>query len=184
MPSRFALIPALLWLVSGCAILRGRLPQEPYQPRPLAAPAGPAVTATQEVSGEWNGRTRTLLCALELDETHLAVAGLATTGLNLFTLEYDGETLSVHKSELIPQELDPRAVVADLQLAFWPAPALRDALGDDWQLQVTSRNRRLYRGGRLAVLVSYGDSDPWAGTVRLQDLQLGYQITVKTLNKE
>ncbi|RBL65722.1 DUF3261 domain-containing protein, partial [Pseudomonas sp. MWU13-2625] len=64
---------------------------------------------------------------LEIDGDRLQLAGLAL-GQRILRLSWDGKTLQSQRSPLLPASVDEARIVRDIQLAYWPLPALRAAL--------------------------------------------------------
>jgi hypothetical protein len=102
-------------------------------------------------------------------------------GLRAFTLKYDGEHLSEERAPQVPSALQADRLLNDLQLVYWPLPALQQA----WQAaggEVTEPypgTRRLQRGGKLLAEVHYA-ADPWNGRVWLRHFDHPYSLFIET----
>jgi Protein of unknown function (DUF3261) len=152
---------------------------------PLAKPMGPARRIVQEIKATWSGREDMMMAVLELDDRHIAMAGLSGDGVSLFNLAYDGKTIKLDKSPLLPENISPELVIKDVQLVYWPAAVLRKNLPTQWALVETSNQRRLYFDDELIAEVTYLQPDVlWPNTVRLTNHRFHYQLSLKTISYE
>lgn len=150
---------------------------------PLAPPQGPSRRIVQQLTAHWPGRQETLLCILELDKRHIAMAGLTNEGLSLFNLSYDGKTLTSDKNPLLPDTVVPEYIITDLQLAYWPAAVLRKVLPESWRLEAGSTYRRLYFRNEPRVDVRYISPDAvWPKTVDLTNHRYNYRLHIETIS--
>lgn len=112
-------------------------------PQPGCAPVGrdgqlcllppsalPAVDASHIVTVTRGGKQDTFLGRLHIDAQALHLAGFSLFGTNLFTLEYDGRTITHHPEQM---GLHPELLVVMLEIA----------LADPATLQSRLRNLRL-----------------------------------------
>jgi len=90
-----------------------------------------------------------------------------------------GERITLERSQKLPEQISPQAIVADFQLAHWPAKALLAAWPSAWRLQERPNERRVLYRGRDWVRVHYEDA-PWSGTVRLVHQRLDYTLEIRT----
>ncbi|MEI7993904.1 MAG: DUF3261 domain-containing protein [Methylococcaceae bacterium] len=180
------LLFSLCTLLSGCALLTK--PDVIKQPvlMPMAPPVGPARRVVQQITAQWPDRKETMLCVLELDKQHIAMAGLTNDGLSLFNLTYDGKTIVADKSPLLPDSVAPEFIVADLQLVYWPVAVLQKSLhGSSWRLEVDSSHRRLYYQGNKTVEVNYLlPYALWPKSVELINYRYNYRLQIKTISYE
>lgn len=151
---------------------------------PIAPPAGPSRRIVQQITAQWPDRKETLLCVLELDQQRVAMAGLTNDGVGLFNLTYDGKTIVLDKSPLLPKSLSPEFVIADLQLVYWPVSVLQKSLhAGSWRLEVDTGHRRLYYQGDKMIDVNYLLPDAvWAKSVELINYRYNYRLQIKTLS--
>jgi hypothetical protein len=176
----------LLWL-SGCALLprEESVKQVAVKPElmPMAQPLGPARRIVQQITAVWADRQEALLAVLELDEKHIAMAGLSNEGLSLFNLTYDGHTVVSDKSPLLPDSVAPEFVISDLQLVYWPIAELQKILPAEWRLETGQNKRILIVRNKKQVEVNYLSPDPvWPKAVELVNFQYNYRLNIKTLS--
>lgn len=184
MPRRLAFLVLTLCL-SSCAVLSTTNPPEPEEAIPLAQPMAPSRRVVQQLTAIWPGKQETLLCVLELDQKHIAIAGLSTDGISLFNLNYDGKKLVLDKSPLLPVNFSPEHIIKDLQLVYWPVSELQKILPPAWRLEADSRHRRLYFNNEKNVEVDYLQPDAvWPKTVELTNHRYHYQLHIKTVSYE
>ncbi|MFZ2313871.1 MAG: DUF3261 domain-containing protein [Methylobacter sp.] len=179
------IIFSLLVLLTGCAELnKTEVTGQPVL-MPMAPPVGPTRRIVQQITALWPGRQETLLCVLELDAQHIAMAGLSNDGLSLFNLTYDGKTINVDKSPLLPDSVAPEYMITDLQLVYWPVAELQKILPAPWRLESDKNHRRLYYKNEKRVDVDYlvpnGD---WPKAVDLINHQYNYRLHIKTISYE
>jgi hypothetical protein len=176
-PLRSASLLCLV-LLAGCATQR-----EQAAKVPLAPPAAlSARSASQVIHAVYGARAMTLSTAIELDAANLKVVGLTATGLRLFSASWNGAIVSAQKSPFVPDNVDPERVLADVQLALWPLPAVQQAFGKAG-FEVTepfAGVRRLRRGDALVAEVHYASADPWNGRLWFVNFQYDYSLTIDT----
>jgi hypothetical protein len=167
-------------LLAACA----HAPREPAGPAPRAlAPVSDVSprSASQVIHAAYGERTATLRTALEVSASDIRLVGVTATGQRLFTASYDGQTVNAERGAFVPADLQPERVLADMQLALWPLPALQQALGSAYEVaEPFAGVRRLRRDGRLVAEVHYAGSDPWSGRLWLVSFEHGYSLTVDT----
>jgi hypothetical protein len=150
---------------------------------PLAAPAAlSARAASQVIHAVYGSRSMTLSTAIQLDAAGLKVVGVTATGQRLFTVSWNGTEVSAQKSAFVPGDVDPERVLADVQLALWPLPAVQQAFGQAG-LDVTepfAGVRRLRRGAALIAEVHYAGADPWNGRLWFVNFEFDYSLTIDT----
>ncbi|MDI5875641.1 MULTISPECIES: DUF3261 domain-containing protein [Shewanella] len=83
---------------------------------------------SQKVSIKVGDNTHELLTQLELEGERMTLVGLAPLGQALFTLVYDGNTLSSEQSQLLGNEFKAEYLMAMMQLIYWPEQSIRSHL--------------------------------------------------------
>lgn len=118
-------------MLAGCSGLTAPPPAAAPQPVALdldPARFGPAATLDQVVTGTFQGQSRTMRVVVEVSAQALRMTALSPLGMPLFTLEHDGRRLEAASTAGQPLPVEPAAVLADFQFAFWPAAGLGPAL--------------------------------------------------------
>lgn len=83
---------------------------------------------TQKVSISVDNERHELLTQLELEGERMTLVGLAPLGQALFTLVYDGHTLSSEQSLLLGEQFKAEYLVAIMQLIYWPEASITPKL--------------------------------------------------------
>ncbi len=187
---------AALVLVPLCVLVTACTHAPPAAPVPAVAPTPqpdgvPALappmaaglrSASQVIHAAYGARAVTLRTAIEVNAAGLEVVGVTATGQRLFTARYDGTKITADKSPFVPASLDPARVLADMQLALWPLPAVQAAFRERG-LAVSepfAGVRRLMRGGALLAEVHYAGADPWRGRLWFVNFEFDYSLTIDT----
>lgn len=170
----------LLLMLSACSSL-------PLQEAPGFPPLAPAMpgasrSALQLLHGAFGDRELAFQCVVDATPARLTLVGLGAQGQRWFSLRHDGTALVLEPGPLMPAVLDPRRVLADLQLLLWPLGALQQAFaGTAWQVsEPVAATRRLRRDGRLIAEVHYAGADPWLGRAWLSNFEFGYSLAVES----
>ncbi|MGE0115891.1 MAG: DUF3261 domain-containing protein [Steroidobacteraceae bacterium] len=176
----------LLGVLAGC-VSAPRTPPVSESGWPLLSPAslGQTRQITQILRGDYGDASFKLRSVVTVDAQQLTVIGLTSMGLRAFTVKYDGQNLSEERAPQVPEALQARQLLNDLQLAFWPLPALQQA----WQAaggevsEPYAGTRRLQRAGNLLAEVHYAD-DPWNGRVWLRHFDHPYSLYIESIPLE
>lgn len=183
----YACVAVLLSMLTGCVTTTQPSAANADEGWPLLTPAslGRAQQVTQVLRGDYANSSFTLRSVVSVDAQQLTVVGLSSMGMRLFTLKYDGVNLSEERVPQVPETLQARQLLNDLQLAFWPLPALQQA----WQTvggQVSEPypgTRRLQRNGVLLAEVHVAE-DAWRGRVWLRHFDYPYSLFIETIPLE
>lgn len=144
------------------------------------ASLGASVSLTQRLAFAHEldpGGPRSLEALLEVDPAALRLAGFAL-GQRVFTLAWDGERLEEQRDARVPEQFQSRTVLRDIQLVYWPAPAVRDALPQGWTLEDAPGQRVLRYGDKEWLSVRYGGEPRWKGRAELVNVAEHYRLTI------
>jgi hypothetical protein len=182
---RWLTLLVVLTCLSSCALLTPSNDAELAGLMPIAPPIGPTRRVVQQLTAIWTDRQETLLCVLELDKQHIAIAGLSKDGISLFNVSYDGKKVALDKSPLLPFSFSPELIIKDLQLSYWPLTELQKILPKQWHLEADNHHRRLSVGHEPYIDVDYLQPDTaWAKSVVLTNHRYHYQLRIKTISYE
>ncbi|QBK05255.1 DUF3261 domain-containing protein [Hylemonella gracilis] len=121
---------------------------------------------------------------LEADPHALRIV-LLYMGQTAAVLEWDGRRLKETRSSWWPATLRGERILSELQLALWPAEAVRTALAEFpdgvWTLDADETGRTLRQDGEAVVQIRYQDG---IGLVELQHLRDGYRLTIRSHSLE
>jgi hypothetical protein len=165
-------------LLAGCAAPRSAPPGRLGM---MLAPSslGASISVQQHLTVEREGRIDELDVALEIDNQHLELVGLAF-GQRVLSLSYDGKALKSWRHLMLPAQVRAEDVLEDIQLTLWPADAIARSLPPGWRIEESGLSRTLYRDGAVVATIAYSGQPRWSGTVRLDNLRYKYRLTVQT----
>lgn len=166
-------------VAGGCAGINGprcaSLPGGYYclQPSTALAPRD----AVQRVDIAMGELRETVIVALEIDHAGLRVVAVTPFGQKLIEMEYDNKVL--HGGAAAPQ-LDPMLLAMLVQLALWPADAVRNGLSESLMMDANSGHRRIVYDGETLVSVEYEGQT--RGRMRIRVPQAGLFALVHDLH--
>jgi hypothetical protein len=141
---------------------------------------------TQLITISYKEQVNAIPFYIDLSTTDLTVSAVAPWGSPLFTLRYDGKEVSHLQTSTEGQGLDPEYVLSDMLLAYWPVSLLLPELAKQ-QMEITDKgeHRKITKGERTLVDIWYSLPDQkWSSTIKLEQLDLGYQISIQPLSEE
>src|SRR3546814_15580266 len=102
-------------------------------------------------------------------------------GQRVFTLDYDGSDLKTWRAPFAPDAIDPQRIVADLQFAYWPLPALKSAwqIGETQVIEPRPGLRRLIHGDRIVAEVHSATADRFPARLWLVNFVYGYSLDIE-----
>jgi hypothetical protein len=144
-------------LAAGCV---SRSEPDAAPPPVLALPPaalGCEVAVQQRLTVKPPGRpAQQVETLLEVDAQTVRLAFFAI-GQNIGSFAWNGYQWEKQLSPHWPVQLAPEQVLSDVQLAFWPLPAVQQGLPSAWQVEESEAGRRLLRDGQEQVLVRFID---------------------------
>lgn len=169
---------------SACAAIAPR-PTDPGLFLIAPSAAGRVVSVEQAVRVEHEGGTEPFetLAAVELDRHWLRVAALGPLGNRILFLEWDGKDFHEERDPHVPARFPAKLVLRDLELALFPAAAIRAALPSrSWSLVDAPRHRELSLDGKPVIAIDYSADDPWQSDVHFRHLALHYQLEIRPVD--
>jgi hypothetical protein len=149
----FLLTMAMLSGLAACTT-----PPAPPAAAPLLrlAPStlGRTLALQQQLTVQSGDRTEHIDVLLEADTQSVRVAllGLGQTGASL---EWDGHDLKQTQASWWPRAVSAERVLSELQLALWPAEAVRQVLPTGWTLEAGATERLLRQGDNDVIRIRY-----------------------------
>ena len=137
--------------------------------RPAAAsePSGPV------------GTNHSLEALLEIDGRSMRLVAFAL-GQRVLSLCWDGKHLSQQRHPMLPDAVDGRYVLRDVQWAYGPADALRKQLPNGWQLLEQDGQRSVVQQGQTHLLIRYSGEPHWQARTELDNRLEGYHLIIET----
>ena len=121
-----------------------------------------------------HGKTRNTVDAMvesDASGTRLAIHAQGQVALRL---DWDGKDLKQERAPWLPAALDGERVLTDLQLVYWPLPAIAAALPAGWTLVEESGRRVLRKDDVIVATVDY----PQPLHAHLAQRALGYSLDI------
>ncbi len=183
LPLRACCAAVMALLLAGCT-------QMPVMPT-VTDELPPLVVGLPSLAGAQSGQTLTatfgdseitLICGQSISDAGWRSVCVNPLGLRVFTLAIgrDGSA-TTERGAGVPQAIDARRVLADVQLASWPLAALEAAYaGSGWRVQAVGGDmRRLWLDGHLAAEVHYASAQGAAGLHWLVNLKQSYTLMIR-----
>lgn len=167
-------------LVITCLLLACKqVPQ--IVPRLQLSPAslGQPLSLQQQIEVTGANQYHSLDAVLEVDAQRLTVVGMAL-GQRVLTLQFDGQQLQEQRHPLLPAQVQGAEILSDLQLALWPADAIRPQLPDGWHLDDSASQRVLYQGNQRITEIDYTAQPAWLGLIEIRNLRYEYRLTIRS----
>lgn len=180
---RRRLVPPRIWwevslLVTASCGGRSGKPADAFQIALSPASFPTRLSLQQQVHVERDGRDADFDAVLDISPEAVTLVGLGF-GQRLFTLRYDGTRLEESRSPFLPRDVRGRDVLSDIQLALWPADAVRAALPARWTLRDDPGVRVLSKGDEAITSITYDSLPRWKGLVTLHNKQFGYRLVIR-----
>ncbi len=177
----------LALMTSGCALAPARAPQVPVlhlAPCALNQDLNLVQRLTIKKLPDAarvfvSGTEHSLDALLQIDQSSLKLAAFAL-GQRVLTLSWDGQHLDSSRHALLPVAIDSEAVLRDIQLVYWPAPSIQQALPAHWTIAETGRTRTLSYDQVPEVVVNYSAAPAWTGRAQLDNLAEGYSLEIES----
>jgi hypothetical protein len=119
-----------------------------------------------------------------------AVLAIAPDSLTLVALRFDQRVLTLtlangtlceRRHSKLPAEIKGADILTDLQLALWPADAIRASLPAGWALTDDGTRRTLANNGRDVEIITYSGAPRWLGRITLQNLEYDYSLVINSV---
>ena len=152
-------------------------PQPPLlQPSSLGASRG----AQQILRAAFGGHEAVLRCVVRVSPQSIDAVALTALGQRAISVDWNGQDWKVETAPMVPSQLRPEWLLADLQLALWPLAQLQAAYKPaGWEVTEPGGGvRRLRYGGKLVAEVAYADADPWHGRYWISNFRYGYALAI------
>ncbi|MGH7653220.1 MAG: DUF3261 domain-containing protein [Gemmatimonadaceae bacterium] len=144
---------------------------------------GRTLSLQQQVHVEYATRTVDLDAILEITPDSLTLVGMAF-GQRMLTLRYDGVTLREQRHPMLPRDVRGADILTDLQMALWPAGAVRAALPPGWTLTDSDTLRTLSKDSREMVTISSDAVPRWKSVVTLRNLEYDYRLVIRSATED
>lgn len=175
------LIAAATILLAGCATppsRPGEVGEAGAMPSLRLAPAalGRELALQQRLEFRHGERRDSIEALVEVDAAQVRLL-IHAQGQVALRLQWDGSVLQQTRADWLPAALSGERVLDDLQLVFWPAPAIMAALPQGWQLREFEGGRELRQGGAPVASVAFLGP----GHARLQQHRQAYTLDIHSV---
>lgn len=168
------------WLLGACSWLNSPPTVMEFVPGSLQADTQRHV---QQLHIQYADHGIDLLGVLELDSAHTSLAVLNPAGLPMFTISHSTLHWLVEQHPDIPAFVDPRQILADVQLVNWPQQQLQAAVEDNIVLIQSPQQRILRKGERTLVTARFDPHVTAWHKAEISHHQLGYTIQITALER-
>jgi hypothetical protein len=179
-----------LFMLASCSCVSIEKPATTISPASIILPPaslGHSLSLSQRVVGEYGDKSYKMRFEVEVTSVRLTVIGLSPLGVTLFTLtqEQDGAPVVTGVHSGLP--LDPKYLLFDLYLAYWPSAVLGPAL-ERQSMQLESRADGLVRsvtrhdGKPIAEVVYRAKPSKHRGII-VKHFDTPYRLTITTLGR-
>ena len=182
---------AMLLLTTACAVTPAPQPTHTQPSRFLSLSPeslGRSLALSQLVTGEYGDRVYKMRFEIDITPARLAVAGISPLGVTLFTLEQHQGKRPVVTRLIKSAPFDPRHILFDLYLTYWPPEILKTALlplSMKFE-QVHDQPIRRVRGsdGQLVAEITYPANNKNKSAVMIQHFDFPYRLQIETLKTD
>jgi hypothetical protein len=183
---RHSLSLAVLGLLVNCATIK--TPSEAGGSDDLVLKMAPRslerdLVLSQHLTVTYENTVRELDAQLEVDAEHIGLVALFM-GQPVATLNFDGQRFAQEKSHLVPAVISAERILTDVQLAFWPAEKIVQALPLGFVLLSAPRERQLLKGGLLQKRLAYAEGGTPAAQWRhisIVSVKPAYQLDIESI---
>jgi hypothetical protein len=183
------LLLVMLLLPAGCATRYGASPgSTAIAPGlDLAIPSGGelgySVEATQLITAHFRNQVQVFQAYVSVSPEKITVIALDPFGGRALTVTATDNGIHTELSPIVPAQLRPGNILADIAIVYWPAAALRRGLaGTSASLYDDQGERTISVDGREIVHVTYDGphENSWPRAARLRNLAYGYELDLQS----
>jgi hypothetical protein len=136
--------------------------------------------ATQKVELRFREHRETVIAEIEVDAAGMRMAGLTPFGQKLLQFNWDNREL---KATTVPDaRFDAAFLAATLQLAHWPADAVRAGLSAPLRLEETAGGRRVLKNSTPVLSIQLDGERPPYRSVRMAMPAADLEMLAETLD--
>ncbi len=148
---------------------------------PPPAAAGGKFDLAQSIVAKFHGQSYALELQIAIDRDRLDLVAMDGFGRRAMTVSWKAGAPSFEKAKWLPPVFRPADILASFVIAYWPDAVVAAAINDP-TVQVTTRDgvRRITRGGKDLITVTYGPGDGWNRSAVLKNDAFGYEIAIQS----
>ena len=161
---------------------------------PLFEPAsyGRSVTFTQLAEIQSKQGNHELIFVVQILPTAITIVGLLPNGTRVFSAIYDGETVKSKGYSQLVENLNPKYLIADLQLSLWPHAELMEQWFTkqacyasnrcEFQQTPSGLERSIVVEGKKLITIQYSAEIESTKTIQLDNSLRGYKILLEIVD--
>lgn len=177
-----ALLAALL--LSACAQIEPGCTALPLGARYCLQPSSDAApfSVRQQVTARFKDQREMLIADIENRSDGLDFVGLTPFGLTVFQVAYDNRNTTA--ARLPDARLSPELLLGMLQLALWPADAVRRGLGGEAEVQDSPGLRRIFMGDQVLMELRHDNTPPPYSRMQIDWPTLDMKLDIRVLPEQ
>jgi len=154
---------------------------------------GKNISFTQVAEIDNGGRTREFLFRVQIIDNALTVAGLLPSGTRIFLISFDGVNIGAEGLGNVIEQLQPKYLIADLQLTMWPyetllndgfvPPGCSEKTTCLFSKELKTNSRNLTVSDKKIISISYSPSTDGGNNIFYENFLRKYTIKLKTIEK-
>lgn len=173
----------LALLVASCVTTPKPPPAPEFGLRLSPASLGRELSLSQRITVVRGDDRKSFDAQLEADAASVRVAAVAM-GHTVAQLSWDGKSLEKKVSTHVPPAVTAERILSDVQLAWWPAEAIRAGLPAGYTLEETPTSRVVTEQGAPFASVTYEGTAPAWKFVRLTQQRYGYVLEIESVEAQ
>jgi hypothetical protein len=148
---------------------------------PPPSAAGRSVDLAQSIVAKFHGRSYALDMQIAIAPDRLDLVAMDGFGRRAMTVTWKDGVPSIQKAEWLPPVFRPADILASFVIAYWPDDVVKAAIADP-SVQVSTKDgvRRISRGGKNLITVTYGPGEGWNRSAVLTNEAFGYEIAIQS----
>lgn len=170
----------LLFALVGCVTVPRPVPEPEFGLRLAPAALGRELALSQRVTVIRGEQRKSFDAQLEVDSSSVRIAAVAM-GQTIATLSWDGKELAQNVSVHVPPAVTASRILSDVQLAWWPADAIRAGLPAGFSLADSEGARVVTQHGAAFASVAYEGTAPAFRHVVLTHQRFGYVLDIESV---
>jgi len=148
---------------------------------PSPSAIGRSVDLAQSIVARFHGQSYALDMQIAIAKDRLDLVAMDGFGRRALTVSWQNGVPSFTKAEWLPPVFRPADILASFVIAYWPDDVIAGAIKDP-AVSVTTKDgvRRIARGGRDLIVVTYGSGEGWNRSAKLKNLAFDYEIDIQS----
>ena len=169
-----------LFTCAACVTTPKPAPAPEFGLRLSPASLGRELSLSQRITVVRGEDRKSFDAQLEADASAVRIAAVAM-GHTVASLTWDGKSLEQKVSTHVPAAVTASRILSDVQLAWWPAAAVRAGLPAGFTLEESANSRVVTEAGSPFASVTYEGTAPAWRFVKLTQQRYGYVLEIESV---